>query len=87
MIGDMMTVIQLFSYVYFVSITLATVFFAVRLIKGESTKRLFINYLKILGIGVFASFFPFMTFGVMFGFPSVLMASIIITYVFRKELA
>jgi hypothetical protein len=33
------------------------------------------------------SSFPFLTLGVIFGFPAVLAASIAITYVFRKELA
>lgn len=81
------TVFSLFTYTYFTATIFATVFFTIRLINGDSTKRLFINYLKILGIGLVASMFPFLILGVVFGFPSVLMASIVITFVFRKELA
>lgn len=49
--------------------------------------KLFINFLKILGIGVIASFIPYMTLGALLGFPSVLLASIAVTFLFRKELS
>lgn len=81
------TVLQLFTYVYFFAGISATVFFAVQLYKGNPTKKLFLNYLKILGLGILASAFPFMHFGLLFGLPSTMLASILVTFVFRKELA
>ena len=81
------TVLALFTWTYFFAVIAALIFFGNRIIKGDPIKRLFINYLKILGVCVLASAFPFLTFGLLLGLPSTLLASIVLTFIFRKELS
>jgi hypothetical protein len=48
--------------------------------------KLFKNFLKIWLIGTLSSLVPFMYVGLVLGIPSVFLASIIVTCIFRKEL-
>jgi hypothetical protein len=68
------------------SLLFAAVFFAYRIIMGKPTKKLFVNFLKILGVGLVSSLFPFFLIGLLMGAPAVLLASIVITFMFQKEL-
>jgi len=47
---------------------------------------LFKNFLKIWLIGTVASLVPLLIYGLVFGSPAVLIASLVTTLVFRKEL-
>jgi hypothetical protein len=82
-----LTVIQIFAHIYFFAGISAAIFFAIRLYRGEPTKKIFLNYLKVLGACILSSAFPFMALGLVFGLPSTLLASMLITFIFRKELA
>jgi len=83
-----MSTFQLFTIVYYASIAVTIIFFIERFFKEKgSAKKLLIVYLKILGLCLVSSLFPFFHFGLLFGFPSILLASLLITFVFRKELS
>ena len=48
--------------------------------------KLFKNFLSIWAIGTVCSFVPFMHLGAILGQPAVILASVVVTLIFRKEL-
>jgi hypothetical protein len=82
----MESVLWLFTGTFYSGVLLTVGLFVYKIIKNQPSKKLFINFLKILGIGFVASMFPWLLFGLL-GFPSVLVASIAVTFVFQKELS
>jgi len=57
------------------------------LAKKKLTKSRFFRFLGILGLGISSSFMPFGLFGVMMGFPSVFICSILVSLLLDKEQA
>ena len=49
--------------------------------------KLFKNYLKILGINILSAGVPWLHIGILFGFISIMISSVAITYLFREELS
>lgn len=49
--------------------------------------KLFKSFVMILFIGSISSLFPFLLTGLVLGFPSVVLGSILVSLVFRKQLS
>jgi hypothetical protein len=82
----MSEVFWLMMYVGPFSLIGAAVLYISRRFEGRPSRKLFKNHLKLIGIGVLASMFPFLHIGAIMGFPSVLLASTMIVLIFSKEL-